>query len=181
MQLHQRSVATSSLFTTFLRKYAAPVRPMEPTNPTNSPLCSSSSSFGDPHRATVRLSNTMIRSKFANVSRRCAMDWMVACFQCCLIVCSIKRFVSISSELLASSKMRIFELRSSALVKQMICRCPAERISPYFETGAPSPSSNADTNCLRCDLSNASNNCGLENYSNGSRFIRTVPLNITGS
>mmetsp|Transcript_1513 Transcript_1513/g.5191 ORF Transcript_1513/g.5191 Transcript_1513/m.5191 type:complete len:290 (+) Transcript_1513:401-1270(+) len=89
--------------------------------------------------------------------------------------------VSKSTLAVASSKHTTLVSRNSALTRQSICRCPAEKFSPYSATGASSPRPCSPTAFFMRAASRANQSVSSLCSLNGSRLSRMFPLNKMGS
>mmetsp|Transcript_39764 Transcript_39764/g.100208 ORF Transcript_39764/g.100208 Transcript_39764/m.100208 type:complete len:319 (+) Transcript_39764:196-1152(+) len=135
----------------------------------------SSYSHSFPSSMTTTRSNSMMvfsRWAIANTVQSASTSWRVAC---------MSRSVSRSTDAVASSRKKIFDLRRRALPMQNSDRCPTLKFSPFSSTGACSCPGKLRTTSYRLTRFNASQTSSSVLLRKGSRLSRTVPVNITGS
>mmetsp|Transcript_30325 Transcript_30325/g.67227 ORF Transcript_30325/g.67227 Transcript_30325/m.67227 type:complete len:239 (-) Transcript_30325:528-1244(-) len=141
-----------------------------------------SRTLGESNSRRRPASRTRMRSLSMMVCRRCAMVSTVQLLNAVRMVAWMRPSVALSTLEVASSSTRILEFRSSALAMQSSCLCPTLRLAPPSLMGASRPSCCSFTNESMPDLRSASQMSASDPASlKGSRLLRMVPLNTTGS
>jgi hypothetical protein len=141
----------------------------------------SSNTSGRSYSATTPALTVRIRSDSIIVSNLCAMVKIVRCEKCFFNTSLTAALVSESKAAVASSKSRMGDGFNIARAKQMSCCVPREKLAPKSSTLVASPSlllASTGPNKHLCKMSRRTSSvCWL----NGSRLVRRVPPNMTGS
>lgn len=158
------------------------------------------SSFGVPNSAALPSLSTKIRSKSTIVLRRCAMTISVLPVNSSRMLRWIRLSVVMSTADVASSSTMILGLETIARARQRSWRCPWERLPPDSETGddserkmlafcgvtveAAAEEGSAGVGfdeSMRWTRASDSRSSVSVRSLNGSRLLRMVPENRTGS
>mmetsp|Transcript_31750 Transcript_31750/g.80969 ORF Transcript_31750/g.80969 Transcript_31750/m.80969 type:complete len:224 (-) Transcript_31750:3367-4038(-) len=145
------------------------------------PLWFCSSESGWSASSTWPSPMTTTRSTSMMVLRRCAMMSVVVAANASRMATWMALSVSRSTLAVASSSMRILDWRSMARAMQNSWRWPSEKLAPPSTTLASSLSSSAEMAACRPTLSSTSHSAVSACALKGSRFLRTLPLNMKGS
>ena len=155
--------------------------PLWSTSAVKLPALFFSSSAGSPYSVSRPSSRNATLSLSMMVFSLCAMVSVVQCANAERTVFWISASLSMSTDAVASSIIRMRELRSNARPMHRSWRWPREKFAPLSTTSMVSFFGDSSTVLRRPTFSSTSQMATSGCSSKGSRLVRIVPANMNGS